>query len=349
MITDSFGRTLDYLRVSVTDRCNLRCVYCMPSQGVEWKPHETMLSSEEFLRICGIMAGLGIRRIKVTGGEPLVRRGIAAFVKDLKALPGIEKVTITTNGILLGAYLDEAEALGALPDGVNISLDALDNGRFRRITRRAENESPSFPEDLLPLIDRLLVKGIPVKLNCVPIRGFNEEEILPLAALARDKNIAVRFIELMPLGSAAAMEPIPGDEIASLLEKAYGALTPFPGSLGGGPALYYSLPGFAGKVGFINAVTHGFCETCNRLRLTSEGFLKPCLSYDSGLDLRALLRAGGEARPGRDTAAPSGVSDAELARAITEAAAKKPQFHTFSGVYGTAQAGHSGGMYRIGG
>ena len=337
MIRDSFGRTLDYLRVSVTDRCNFRCVYCMPPEGVQWKPHEAMLSFEEILRLCRIMAELGIRKIKITGGEPLVRRGTAGFLKNLKALLGIEKVTLTTNGTLLGAFLDEAETLGILPDGVNISMDALDKKRFSNLTRMENIE----PGEILRHMDRLLDKGIPVKINCVPVLGYNEEDILPIAALAKQKNIAVRFIELMPLGSAAVLKSIPGSEIAEVLEKAYGRLTPFPGvqgceaSLGNGPALYYSLQGFAGKIGFINAVSHGFCESCNRMRLTSEGYLKLCLSSDLGVDLKTPLR--------------SGAPDAELARAITEAAAKKPAFHTLSKVYGAAPAGHPDGMSGIGG
>jgi len=307
----------------------------MPREGVEWKPHTYMLTFEEFLRIIRIAAELGIRKIKVTGGEPLVRRGAALFIKNLKDLPGIEKVTLTTNGLLLGAYLDEAEALGVLPDGVNISLDALDSGRFGRLTRRTDPE----PAEILLSVDRLLEKNIPVKLNSVIVRSFNEEEILPLAALAKDRNIAVRFIELMPLGSASALKPVSGGEIASLLEKAYGVLTPFNGVSGNGPAVYYSIPAFAGKIGFINAITHGFCETCNRLRLTSEGFLKPCLSYDMGLDLRELLR--------------SGVSDGELKQAITGISARKPRNHTFSGIYGAQQVEiegqHPDGMFGIGG
>jgi len=333
MPIDSFGRTLDYLRISVTDRCNLRCVYCMPSGGVEWKPHESILGFEEIIRIAGIMADLGIRKIKVTGGEPLVRRGIASFIKTLKTVSGIENVTITTNGFLLNGYLDEAEKLGALPDGVNISLDALNPERLERITRSTAPES----FEIIPLFDRLLEKRIPVKLNCVPVRGFNEEEILPLAALAKDKDISVRFIELMPLGSAAAFAPVPGGEVRALLENAYGALTPFSGVPGNGPAVYCKLPGFTGTIGFINAMTHGFCETCNRLRLTSEGFLKLCLSTDQGLDLRELLR--------------SGAGDRDIVRAINEAVAKKPRFHNLSEVYGVspAEGQHPNGMFRIGG
>ena len=336
MLIDSYNRKLDYIRVSITDRCNLRCIYCMPPEGVDWKPHDSMLTFEEILRLCRIMADLGIKKIKVTGGEPLVRRGLAAFVKSLKALPGIEKVTLTTNGLLLGAYLDETETLfpNSLPDGVNISLDALKADRYKRIARIPLIED-SDPEKILPCIDRLIEKNIPVKLNCVPVRSYNEEEILPLAALAKSRNIAVRFIELMPMGSAAGLKPVTGNETAALLEKVYGALTPLSGVFGNGPAVYYSLPGFTGKIGFINPVSHGFCETCNRLRLSSDGFLKPCLSSDLALDLKTLIRGS--------------APDTQLAEAIIEAAAKKPRFHTFSHIYGAAPAEHSGGMFGIGG
>ena len=342
MLTDSFGRTLDYLRVSVTDRCNLRCVYCMPEEGVKWKPHDSVLKFEETLRLCAIMADLGIRKVRVTGGEPLVRRGVASFIKGLKAITGIEKVTLTTNGFLLGAYLSEVADLlpASFPDGVNISLDALDGERFGRITRT----EGAVPEEILPHIASLLEKHIQVKINCVPVQGINEEEIVPLAGLARDSDIAVRFIELMPLGSAAGFKPITGDETAALLEKAYGILTPFTCTdlqlpiEGSGPAAYFSLPGFTGKIGFINAVSRGFCETCNRLRLTSEGLLKPCLSDAYAVDLKVLLRRG--------------ASDGEIASAVMEAVSKKPKYHTLSPVYGAApgETGrHKDGMFGIGG
>jgi len=335
MLIDSFGRVIDYLRVSITDRCNFRCIYCMPAEGVEWKPHKTMLRFEEILRLCGIMAGLGIRKIKVTGGEPLVRRGTAAFIKNLKALPGIENVTLTTNGVLLGAYLDEAETMGfspAAPDGVNISLDALNPQRYGQISRYGGTD----PAVILSLIDRLLEKGITVKLNCVPIRSFNEDEFLPICALAKDKNIAVRFIELMPFGFAETLEFVPGGEIMALLEKTYGTLTPFSGILGNGPAVYYSLPDFTGKIGFINAVSKGFCGACNRLRLTSEGALKPCLASELYIDLKEMLR--------------SGACDGDLAQAVNEAVMKKPRFHSLSKVYGAPSAEKPvAGMSCIGG
>ncbi|WP_010259667.1 GTP 3',8-cyclase MoaA [Treponema primitia] len=336
---DRYGRIIDYLRISVTDRCNLRCVYCMPAEGVEWKPHGDMLSFEEILRLCGIMAGMGIRKVKVTGGEPLVRKGVAGFIAKLKTIPGIEQVTITTNGILLEEFFDEAAADGAgrPVDGVNISLDTLDPERFSRLTRTASDafvRGQGLPA-ILRALDRAQTLGIPVKLNCVPLRGFNETDLAGIAALARNVNRAVRFIELMPLGSAGSLEPIPGAEVAAMLEQAYGKLIPYTGRLGNGPAEYYSLPDFAGKIGFINAVSEGFCETCNRLRLSSGGILKPCLSSDTGKDLRALLRGG--------------APDADLAAAVAELVAQKPPSHNFSAVYERERTNHVSGMYHIGG
>ena len=335
MLVDSFNRKLDYLRVSITDRCNLRCVYCMPSEGVEWKTHDSMLRFEEILRLVRIMAELGIRKVKVTGGEPLVRKGAASFLKNLMSIPKIKKVTLTTNGLLLNKYIDEAEALGegSLPGGVNISLDALNQERFNNITREAN----ARPEEILPAIDRLLEKKVRVKVNCVLIRGYNEEEIIPLVLLAREKNIAVRFIELMPLGSAAGLKPVSGLHTTAVIEKSFGALEPFFGIESNGPAVYYSLQGFVGKIGFINPVSHGFCETCNRLRLTSMGLLKLCLSSNLNFDLQTLLR--------------SGISDNDLAKAITEAAGKKPKAHTLSGVYSAHEQKEpkTDGMFEIGG
>jgi cyclic pyranopterin phosphate synthase len=325
-MVDPFGRTLDYLRVSVTDRCNLRCVYCMPPSGVESKPHDSILRFEETLRLCTIFASLGIRRIKVTGGEPLVRRGIAPFIQSLKDLPGIERVSLTTNGLLLNSYLDEG---AGIPDAVNISLDTLDRERFKKITLH------DGLDVVLKAIENTLEKSIPLKINCVPIRGLNEADLVPLAALAKEKNIAVRFIELMPIGYSGGLEPVPGSEVYRLLENAFGPLRPFTGIPGGGPARYYSADGFTGKIGFISPLSHGFCETCNRLRLSSEGVLKPCLSSDLGKDLRGPLRAG--------------ASDEELIRAIRGLVSQKPKSHNFLSFCNAPPAEHTSGMFRIGG
>jgi len=344
MLLDSFGRKLNYLRISITDRCNLRCLYCMPPEGVAWKPHENILTFEEIIRIVKIVANMGVCNIKVTGGEPLLRRGTPSFLKQLRSVDGIKMVTLTTNGILLGAYLGEAEKTGedALPDGINISLDALDCNRYERITRFANSHNVNssgkaireLPRTILPQIDRLLEMNVNVKINCVPMRSVNEEEILPIASLAKDKNIIVRFIELMPFGSAHVYQPVSGTETKAIIEKAFGDLVPFNSVSGSGPAVYYSLSGFTGKIGFINAVTHGFCETCNRLRLTSEGFLKLCLSNETGIDLRGLLR--------------SGANDDEIARIIKDIVVKKPKSHSLSKVYGMMET-HSEGLSGIGG
>jgi cyclic pyranopterin phosphate synthase len=294
----------------------------MPPQGVESKPHTSILSFEDILRICGIMADLGIRKIKVTGGEPLVRKGTTAFIHKLKAIPGIEQVTITTNGILLENYLDE---LAAVPlAGINVSLDALNPEVFRHITRC---NHPGYPDAILHSIERVRSLGMPVKINCVPQRGLNHTELADIAALAEKTVNAVRFIELMPLGCAGEMEPIPGAELRSILQERFGSLKPVTEKLGNGPAVYYEIPGFAGKIGLINAVTEGFCESCNRLRLTPEGLLKPCLSSNIALDLQTLLH--------------SGASDAQLMEAIQGLAAKKPVSHNFSDIYGNKKENHT--------
>jgi cyclic pyranopterin phosphate synthase len=325
-MVDSFGRTLDYLRVSVTGRCNLRCVYCMPPEGVVWKPHDSILRFEEILRLCGIFADLGFRKIKITGGEPLVRRGVVPFMRNLKAIPGIEQVTLTTNGILLKAALEEEAAFPA--DAVNISLDTLDRDRFQKITRR------EGLDDVLGAIETLLAGNIPVKINCVPVPGLNEDDILPLARLAKERNLAVRFIELMPVAPAAAFRALPGQELFAMLEKALGPLRPFAGSLGNGPARYYAAAGFAGKIGFISPLSHSFCHTCNRLRLSSQGLLRPCLAHEDGRDLRGLLRGG--------------ASDDELKSAIREEISRKPRAHNFLSSEGAGH-NHGDGMFRIGG
>jgi cyclic pyranopterin phosphate synthase len=328
---DPFGRVIDYLRVSITDRCNLRCIYCMGGEEVEWKPRDSMLSFEETLRLCRVMAGLGVRAVKVTGGEPFARKGAAGFIRRLKAVPGIEQVTITTNGLLLDTYLEE---LAAVPvAGINISLDTLNAETFCRITRRSQS---GYPETILKTMERARLLGIRVKINCVPLKGINENELCDIAALAEKTAPAVRFIELMPIGCAGDLEPVPAAELRSMLEKRFGGLRPAREKPGNGPAVYYALPGFDGLIGIISAVTEGFCENCNRLRLNCEGLLTPCLSGGGGLDLRAMLL--------------SGAGDSELARAILELVKRKPAAHSFSGIYGSGPENHRNkAMFRIGG
>jgi cyclic pyranopterin phosphate synthase len=332
IMQDGFGRTIDYLRVSVTDKCNLRCIYCMPPEGVEWVPHSEVLSFEETLRICGVAAALGVSKVKVTGGEPLVRRGLTAFIRSLKRTPGIESVTLTTNALVLCDFLNELVDAGL--DAVNISLDTLDADVFRCITR-----SGGF-ENVLRAIDMARRARLAIKINCVPMRGINEGDIVPLAELARHEKMAVRFIELMPLGLGANLAPVPEVEIFERLQQALGALRTFDGRLGNGPAAYYSAAGFAGKIGFISAISHGFCGACNRLRLTGTGLLKPCLASDAGVDLKAILRGGG-----------GGGGDEAISKALSAAALLKPMRHDF--YQGSGNKQHSQhekkNMFRIGG
>jgi cyclic pyranopterin phosphate synthase len=328
-MTDSFGRVIDYLRLSITDRCNLRCVYCMPPEGVDWKAHAEVLRFEEILRVCGIMTGMGIRNVKVTGGEPLVRRGTAELVKNLKALPGIKKVTMTSNGVLLGENLDALTAAGL--DALNISLDSPDEDSFRRVTRGGAQAL----EAIRYAIEHACELGLPVKINCVPLKSVNETGLVKLADMARNSVQAVRFIELMPLGAAASLQPLPADETRALLEKEYGPLSPAAAKPGNGPAVYYTLPGFTGLIGFISALSHGFCASCNRLRLTAAGLLKPCLSSDMSLDLRGLLRDGAD--------------DAEIEHAITELVMRKPERHTFGESADGGTEHQQKEMFRIGG
>ncbi|MDR1574949.1 MAG: GTP 3',8-cyclase MoaA [Treponema sp.] len=330
-MTDAFGRVIDYLRLSITDRCNLRCVYCMNEEGVEWKPHSSMLSFEETLRLCRIMAGMGIRKVKVTGGELLVRKGAVDLVRQLKAVAGIEQVSITTNGVLLDRYLEE---LAAIPlAGINISLDTLNAETFHSITRREQGD---WPGAVLKTMEQARLLGIPVKINCVPLKNINEDELCDIAALAKKTVKAVRFIELMPIGCAGELKPISGTELRLILERRFGALRPVREKPGNGPAAYYAVSGFSGLIGMINAVSEGFCESCNRLRLGSGGLLQPCLSSDIGLDLRSLLL--------------SGASDSDLAGAVRELVGRKPPGHSFSGIYGNRRESHAGkAMSRIGG
>ncbi|GHV68321.1 cyclic pyranopterin monophosphate synthase [Spirochaetia bacterium] len=330
-MVDSYGRALDYLRLSITDRCNLRCLYCMPKDGVEWKSHDAILSFEEILTSCRILANRGIRKIKITGGEFLVRKDAVNLIRKIKAVPGIEELSVTTNGLLLEPCLEE---LAAVPlSGINISLNTLSAQTFRRISGY---DKPGYPAAVLQSIEHARSLGIPVKINCVPLKNININELVDIAALAEKTVDAVRFIELMPIGCAAKMESMQAEDIRAILEQHYGKLQRVKKNIGNGPAVYYSAAGFSGTIGMINAMTEGFCETCNRLRLTPEGLLKPCLSSDMTLDLRSLLR--------------SGASDEYISKCIEEIIARKPAGHSFSGIYGNVKKNHTDkDMFRIGG
>lgn len=320
---DAAGRNIHYLRLSVTDLCNLRCRYCMPD-GVDKLAHEDILTYEEFLRLAALFAQCGIDTVRVTGGEPLVRRGVEQLVAGLKATSGIRKVTLTTNGTLLASQLPALQAAGL--DSVNISLDTLSPAVFRRITARDE-----FGH-VMEGIRAALASGLPVKLNCVPQAGVNEGELEAIAALAEAHPLQVRFIEMMPIGYGTALPCVSGPELRARFARRWPELAPLPAAdFGDGPAVYYTVPGWAGSVGFIAAVHGKFCASCNRVRLTSQGFLRPCLASETGCDLRALLRGG--------------ASDEALLQAIRETILDKPREHHF----GDSSMPATRGMYRIGG
>ena len=320
---DSTRREIHYLRLSVTDLCNLRCRYCMPD-GVEKLEREAVLTYEEFLRLAALFAQCGIDTVRVTGGEPLVRKNVAQLVAGLKAIPGIRKVTMTTNGILLAQQLPALLAAGL--DSVNISLDTLRPEVFRQITARDEFAAVQAG------LQAALESGLPVKLNCVPQAGVNEGELEDLAALAENRPLQVRFIEMMPIGYGAAMPCISGPELRQRFARRWPELQPLTeAAFGDGPAVYYTVPGWQGSIGFIAAVHGKFCASCNRVRLTSQGFLRPCLASEAGCDLRALLR--------------SGADDTQLLAAIRETIWAKPREHHFE----DSSMPATRGMYRIGG
>ena len=321
---DSFGRTIDYLRVSVTDRCNLRCRYCMP-HGTPLVPHEDVLRYEELLRICRRAAGLGFSKFKVTGGEPLARKDCPAFIKALKALPGVACVTLTTNGVLLPAHLDELAAAGL--DGVNVSLDTLDDAQYSRLTGAPAGTAAR----VLAAAEACAGRGIPTKLNAVVLPD-TLDGCADLAALAETRPLDVRFIELMPIGAGAGGPSLPLDGLLARLKARWPDLAPTGERRGNGPAAYYQSAALLGRIGLIGAVSHRFCAGCNRVRLTSTGGLKPCLCFAQGADLRSILRSGG--------------SDADLDEAIRACVLQKPPAHRF-GEAGAVTEGR--GMSQIGG
>ena len=320
---DGKQRNIDYLRISVTDRCNLRCVYCMPEEGVEWMPHTEILSYEEILRLCRVFASLGVTKFKLTGGEPLTRKGLETLVQGLKDIPTTESVTLTTNGVLLADQLPKL--LDAGLDGVNISLDTLDRERYAAITRR-----DVLPDALRGLEAALAVPDFNVKLNCVPT-GERPEEWVALAGLAKENRLSVRFIELMPIGLGKSLSPCTEEQVRGSIEAVYGSMTPYDGTMGNGPCSYFTLPDFSGKIGFISAMSHKFCRRCNRVRLTASGFLKTCLQYETGIDLAPLL----------------GGTNEFLRVAIEEAVRNKPEAHQFGKT--TIDAGEQHRMNEIGG
>lgn len=296
---DAHGRVIDYLRISLTDRCNFRCIYCMPEDGVCQLGHDEILRIEDIERLVRVAAGIGIKSIRLTGGEPLVRKGVVDLVQSITCTPGIENVSMTTNGVLLPQMADDLKRAGL--NRVNISLDTLDAQQFREITRVGKLE------DTLAGIEAALEAGFnPVKVNAVTVRSL-DQDFLAFAKLSVDRPLHVRFIEYMPVGNASGVDGcgwgkadvIPSEELFELINEQAQAqglepLRPAGGSrpIGWGPARYFEFPGAQGTVGFISPLSRHFCSECNRLRVTAEGRIRPCLFSDTEYDVRAALRAG---------------------------------------------------------
>ena len=308
MLRDSFGRAVDYLRLSVTDRCNLRCVYCMPAEGIPLKPMEEILTYDELLRVVRVAVSLGIRKIRITGGEPLVRRGVVDFVRDVSGIPGVADLCMTTNGI---ALVDLARPLAAAGlRRVNVSLDTLRRDRYAEVTRR----------DLLPAvlagIDVAIAAGLlPVKINAVLLPGLHPAEVDDFVALARETPVEVRFIERMPVGCLPAEGFVSADDIRQRILRLPGARE--AAGAGSTPAVTYAIPGFRGTLGIISPISRKFCSFCNRLRLTADGRLRSCLFARETLDMRAVLREGGGERG--------------VAELIRRAVACRPEGHDLRG------------------
>jgi len=308
-LTGSSGRSIDYLRLSITDRCNFRCIYCMPQEGMPFIPHENILSYEAILRLVAILADLGVIHYKVTGGEPFCRKGAMGFIKDLAAMPGVAEVTVTTNGSLAGNCLEDLAGAGV--SAINFSCDAFTPEVFRSVTR-SDASLASIRENM----ERAAALGLRVKINAVPIRGHNAAELLPIARFALERGFHIRFIELMPIGSGRVLRGIPLSDVRHMLEREFGPLRVVAEKTGNGPAVMHRVQGYPGLVGFIAALSGRFCAACNRVRLTATGYLKSCLCHEAGVDLREAMEEGAD--------------DEELRQLIVHAVAGKPNGHTFS-------------------
>jgi len=309
-LIDTHNRRINYLRISVTDRCNLRCQYCMPKEGVSQFGHSEILSYEEILRLAVLAGKRGIDKIRITGGEPLVRKGVVDLVERLARLPGISDLSMTTNAILLGEFARDLRRAGL--KRLNVSMDSLDPRKYREITRGGDLKK------VWEGIEIARRAGIhPIKINVVAIAGFNDREVEDFARLTLQEPFQVRFIEFMPIGDGSEWKPehcISGQEIRERIERISPLVPLTEGGNGhGGPARLFTFPGAAGEIGFISPVSEHFCGSCNRLRLTADGKLKTCLFSGELTDLKPLLR--------------SGASDDELGKKMDEALLTKPLHH----------------------
>lgn len=320
---DSYNRTITYMRISITDRCNFRCQYCMP-EGIQWTPHDKLLSYEEILTICKVAVARGICDFKVTGGEPLVREGCIDFLRQLRRIEGVRTVTLTTNGFLLSEVAEELADISIT--SVNVSIDTLDPEHFDRITGTKGNLSR-----VLDGIQKLQALGVKTKVNSVLLKE-TVDQIIPLANLAKNQAMDVKFIEIMPVGLGRKTEGVSAKEALDILQAEWSDLHLAREVKGNGPAVYYKSSSLKGAIGMIHAVSNPFCEDCNRVRLTSQGVLKPCLCYEAGFNLREILRSG------------QGVAGIE--EAFDKAMNQKPEAHCFSHIEEMTE--HKG-MSQIGG
>ncbi|HKP03227.1 MAG TPA: GTP 3',8-cyclase MoaA [Chthoniobacterales bacterium] len=320
---DRFGHRISYLRVSITDRCNERCTYCMPRELQEWLAREDVLTYEETLRLIRIASELGVTKVRITGGEPLTRRDVLGFFHQLPMIPGLNDLGLSTNGTLLARPTGTGEPMAqalrrAGVNSINISLDTLDREAYAQTTGR------DFLPQVLDGIEAAIAAKFPlIKLNCVLMRGRNEDQFVPLVEFAAARDLILRFIELMPVSHSDVLDEsnfLPVAEARRSLESRYGPLIPEPSFRTNGPSTYYRIAGRDQRLGFIGAMTNlHFCESCNKLRLTCDGKLRPCLGSYLEFDIMKVLRAG--------------ATDAELRRFFLDVVERKPEQHDFRGNY----------------
>jgi len=323
-LVDSYGRTINYLRLSVTDRCNFRCRYCMPAEGVTLRSHDEILSYEDLLLIARAAISMGVEKIRITGGEPLVRKGIVEFIRSLSRLPGLRHLALTTNALLLEEMADDLKGAGL--HRLNISLDSLDPRTFAEITRGGDLERVKRG------IAAAVTAGFPIKLNMVPMRGVNDHEIIPFAALTLDHPYAVRFIEYMPATGEEGWRDllVPGREILDRISARF-RLVPLNRGKYSGPSRDFAIEGGKGSIGIITAISGHFCNECNRIRVTSTGMVKSCLFSDAAVDLKPALSGGVEG----------------VRRVLEGVVCAKPKGH---GIDGTRQEGFTPfAMSKVGG
>ncbi|OGW35687.1 MAG: cyclic pyranopterin phosphate synthase MoaA [Nitrospirae bacterium GWD2_57_9] len=330
-LVDQNKRSIDYLRVSITDRCNLSCLYCKPRSGMSTLPHCEILQYEEILRIISVAVPLGIAHVRITGGEPLIRRGVLGFIRSLGTVPGIEDISLTTNGVLLESKARDLREAGIRR--LNVSLDSLKPERFAQITGKDNWR------EVWRGIERAQQAGFePLKINMVPVKGVNDDEILSFARLTLERALHVRFIEFMPIGADDRWRRdtcVSAAQVQEVIEREFGPLIPFSTKRSAGPSANHQIPGARGVIGFISPISKHFCAACRRLRLTADGKIRPCLLSDTEIDMKAPLRAG--------------CSDAEIERLLRLALQIKPERHHLTDADSGPGACFERTMSRIGG